>query len=309
LNLPFLDDLMKRADAQESLAERQRRQLEQLKILQRKQQEEERQYIIAQRKKERDELARQYREKEQLLAEREKMSRGRVDQLQGRASSLDDNNRELTAQLARSEQRSQVLEDEIDLLKNQLAETARLLTQTRNVGRETGQRLQALQASASQRRGGASITANSSLKRAVTARTVPGMDIRQDDDLVRISIPTDRLFMTGTAQLHQGSRAYLDQIVTVISQYYPRQRIGVEAHTDHSSSHQAANSQWESQHQMTAAQALKIFDQLTSRGMSPHQLFVLGHGGNHPIASDGTAQGQAMNRRVEIVVYPDTYAR
>ncbi len=35
------------------------------------------------------------------------------------------------------------------------------------------------------------------------------------------------------------------------------------------------------------------------------QLFVVGHGANHPIASNATLEGKNRNRRVELVVYPE----
>ena len=40
-----------------------------------------------------------------------------------------------------------------------------------------------------------------------------------------------------------------------------------------------------------------------------HTLFVVGHGGSHPIVSNATDAGRARNRRVDIVVYPETMPR
>ena len=54
---------------------------------------------------------------------------------------------------------------------------------------------------------------------------------------------------------------------------------------------------------------MAVFEQLTARNISQNQLFVLGHGGNHPLVSSGTWQGQSVNRRIEVVIYPETYGR
>jgi outer membrane protein OmpA-like peptidoglycan-associated protein len=43
--------------------------------------------------------------------------------------------------------------------------------------------------------------------------------------------------------------------------------------------------------------------------MPPRQLFVVGHGSSHPIVSNATDAGRARNRRIDIVVYPDTMPR
>ena len=304
----FLNELMRRADQQELLAQRQREEIARLGQVQSDRYDRERQYVITQREKERQELLKRYEQKQRELAAREEKYRGRFDQLRGKASNLDSNNRDLHAQLAKSQKEREVLQDQIAALKQQLDQTTQQLTQTRTVSRETGRRLQALQASASKTRGNAAIRANSSVGRPITAVQVPGMDIRQDGDLVRIAVPTDRMFMAGTASLHQGSREYLDQIANILRQHYPLQIAGVESHTDHSSG-QLVGSQWRNQHQLTAAQAMAVFEQLTARSISPHQLFVLGHGGNHPLVSGGTPEGQAVNRRVEVVVYPETHSR
>ncbi len=299
---------MKRNEEQQQLAELQQRELEELTRRQAQESERERLYVVQQREKERAALLKQYEEKERLLASREQKYRGQFDQLRNQAAGLDTNNRDLHAELARSKKETSLLQEELSLLKRRLGESTQQLSLAQRSNQEAGKRLQAIQASASRKRGNAAIRANSSVTQSITAVMVPGMDIRQDGDLVRMSIPTDKLFMQGTAQLHQGSQPYMDQITEVVRRHYPQQIVGVEAHTDHSST-QLSSTQWRNHHQLTAAQSMAIFEQLTNRNISPHQLFVLGHGGNHPLVSGGTPQGQSLNRRVEIVVYPETYGQ
>jgi outer membrane protein OmpA-like peptidoglycan-associated protein len=49
-----------------------------------------------------------------------------------------------------------------------------------------------------------------------------------------------------------------------------------------------------------------VFDYLAARTrLKAQQLFVVGHGGNHPVVSNGTAAGKARNRRIELAVYPE----
>lgn len=315
----FLNDMLKRADQQELLAEAQRKELEQLRLLQKQQSEKERAYVIKQRERERELLAKEYEEKSKLLADRERRYRGQYDQLRGRATDLDGNNRDLHAQLAKAEREKNMLRDELALLKGRLDDTTRQLSQTRNVSREAGrrlqatdQRLQALQASAAKRVGNAGIRANSSIGKSISAVDIPqsGLDIqiRQDGDTVRIGIPSDRMFMGGTASLHQGSRPYLDKVAAILEQHYPQQMVVIEAHTDHGST-PISTTQWRSHHHLTSAQAMAVLEQLTTRRVDAHRLDVMGRGGNYPLVSDGTPQGQAMNRRVEIVVYPEMYSR
>jgi len=58
------------------------------------------------------------------------------------------------------------------------------------------------------------------------------------------------------------------------------------------------------------AQAMAVYDMLTrGGGMPPRQLFVVGHGGSHPLVSNATDAGRARNRRVELVIYPETMRR
>ncbi len=219
-----------------------------------------------------------------------------------RAKELDRNNRDLYTQMAQMQQRSQLLEDQNYLLRQRLKETTDQLASAVQTSQSTEQRLQAVQAS-TVRRGGATITANSSVKRNLTAVTVPGLNIRQDGELVRIELPSDQLFAAGTATLQPGSAAQLDQVAEVIIEHYSRQVVGIEAHTD---GLPPAGTSFRNPHQLTIAQAMAVFDQLGEQHrLLADQLFVLGHGANYPLASNATSAGQQRNRRVEIVIYPE----
>jgi flagellar motor protein MotB len=61
---------------------------------------------------------------------------------------------------------------------------------------------------------------------------------------------------------------------------------------------------------MAVAQAMAVYDALTrTAGIPPQQLFVVGHGGSQPLVSNATEAGRARNRRVELVIYPETVRR
>ena len=84
---------------------------------------------------------------------------------------------------------------------------------------------------------------------------------------------------------------------------YPNQILGVEGHTDNSP---LANAQWRNNHQLSIGRAVAVYDVLvTQNRIPPSQLFMVGHGSNHPLYSNATPAGRQRNNRVELVVYPD----
>jgi len=131
---------------------------------------------------------------------------------------------------------------------------------------------------------------------------IPGLQARQDGDTIRITLPTDQLFPLGTAQLVGTAFPVLDSLAAELARNYPRQLIAIEGHTDNSPVAGGVSS-----HQLAAAQAIAVFDTLNRRNRLPAQHFyVVAQGPNRPAANNGTQAGQTANRRIELVVYPDT---
>ena len=63
---------------------------------------------------------------------------------------------------------------------------------------------------------------------------------------------------------------------------------------------------WRSNHELSNARAMAVYEVLTSSlRLRADQLFVVAHGGNHPVVSNATPEGKQRNRRVELVVYPE----
>lgn len=218
-----------------------------------------------------------------------------------RADALDANNRDLHAQIAQSRQQVDLLREQVALLQKQLGETAGRLKEMHLAKEEAEKKYQALEASTT-RRGGAMITANRSVSGSLRMIEIPGLKVRRDGDTIRIELPSDQLFAAGTSQLIGSAFPILDKVANEIAQNYPRQMIGIEGHTDGAPVFSGA-----SNHQLAMTQAMAVFDQFTRRNRLPSQhFFVSAQGSNQPLTSNATQAGRSQNRRVELVVYPDT---
>jgi flagellar motor protein MotB len=224
-----------------------------------------------------------------------------VQDLNRRVGQLDVNNADLHRQLAQAEQARQASQEQVSLLQRQLGEMATRLKDTQVAKAEVERQVNTIQAS-TRARGGATITANNSIRQSLAVVAIPGLDIRQDGEVIRIEVPADKLFAAGTAQLQTDGYRILDEVAAAVQRTYPRQRIVVEAHTDDTLSTNPTAA-----HSLATAQAQMVFQQLVQRGRVPtRQLSVLAMGENHPLVSNATPAGKAKNRRIEIVIYPDT---
>ena len=127
------------------------------------------------------------------------------------------------------------------------------------------------------------------------------LEVQADGDVIRITIPADELFRKGTSERVSQAESVIAPVVAQIRRVYPRQRVGIEGHTDDS----LAGSQ---AHQVAEAQAAEVLGLLTGAdGLPIEQVFMLAHGANHPRVSNASEAGRAKNRRIEIVVYPETF--
>lgn len=229
----------------------------------------------------------------------------RNDELNERAASLDRNNKELETLLAQTRQQSRLLEDQVAALRDQLGTANTQLAQATRQQQDTARRVKTLEAS-QQRRAEATITANNSLAQRMPRFAIEGVEVRTDGDVMRVELPGSRIFEPESARLQAEAGRLIDEVASQLMRAYPGHIIGVEGHTD---SDPAAVGRWGSNHQLSVGRAMAVYDHLVARsGAQPGQLFVVGHGSNQPVVSNGTDGGRQRNRRVELVIYPETVA-
>ncbi len=223
-------------------------------------------------------------------------------ELHARAAALDRQQQELTAVVAQLRQQVKVEQDRSRLLQTQLASTTDQLGKLRAEKDSISKEAEMLTASL-QRQRGVTIKPNNSLLTTLPRINVPGIEVRHDGDVIRIELPTDRLFQQGTNQFQPNAGQIISLAAAEIQRSYPNQKIGIEGHTD---SDPVQSYQFSSNTQLSMAQAMAVYDVLASQTrLQPGQMFVVGHGGSNPVMSNGSAAAKQRNRRVELVIYPE----
>lgn len=124
--------------------------------------------------------------------------------------------------------------------------------------------------------------------------------IQMGRDGLVISLREAGFFNSGSAQPRAGAFGTLRQIADSVGK--TAFAIRVEGHTDNMPIHSALfDSNWE----LSSARATKIARILIEQESIPaDRLSAAGYAEFHPVASNATPEGQAANRRVDLVIMP-----
>ena len=114
-----------------------------------------------------------------------------------------------------------------------------------------------------------------------------------------VTVLTDNLlFASGSDTLEPASYPLLDEIATLINLDTAKHPVVVEGYTDDVPIHTA---QFPSNWELSTGRATNVLQYLLAHGVSGTRLSAAGYADNFPVASNATAAGRALNRRVEIV--------
>ncbi len=108
---------------------------------------------------------------------------------------------------------------------------------------------------------------------------------------------SDVLFDTGKYTLKPDTKVSLAKVSGIL-QAYPGLKLQVEGYTD-----SVGGDEYNQKLSENRASAVRDF--LVSQGVSMDNISATGYGKNNPVADNGTAQGRAQNRRVQLVVSGD----
>ncbi len=113
---------------------------------------------------------------------------------------------------------------------------------------------------------------------------------------LRVVMPNGILFATDSASVQGSIQNDLYTVADNLNRY-PNTRVEVVGHTDNTGS--AAYNQ-----DLSERRAAAVASILRSAGVSGGRIASYGRGESMPVASNLTADGQAQNRRVEILIIP-----
>jgi len=120
-----------------------------------------------------------------------------------------------------------------------------------------------------------------------------GVDVsRTADNQLKVNIPSDISFDTGSATIKPQMRSVLDPFANSLKDD-PNARVTIVGHTDSTGSDAINNP-------LSMERAQSVRDYLAARGVSPTRVEVAGHGEREPVADNSSDAGRAKNRRVEI---------
>lgn len=123
-----------------------------------------------------------------------------------------------------------------------------------------------------------------------------GVSVVRKDDNITLDMPGGVTFLTDSAEVRSESYPILDKVASTLVEYHETV-VEVAGHTD--SSGNADHNQ-----KLSERRAGSVSAYLNSRGVEQKRLIVVGDGARDPVASNATAAGRQLNRRVEITIVP-----
>ncbi len=123
-----------------------------------------------------------------------------------------------------------------------------------------------------------------------------GVSVTRIGDEITLNMPSNVTFAFGSADLDARFFPVLDSVSKVVKKY-DKTLVEVAGHTDSVGSA-------ESNQSLSERRANTVAQYLISKGIARDRTIVVGAGETMPVADNSTAEGRALNRRVELSLLP-----
>jgi flagellar motor protein MotB len=121
--------------------------------------------------------------------------------------------------------------------------------------------------------------------------------VEEDGSTVRVRTTVGQLFQSGSDQLEPGRADLFERIGRAV-EAEPGQ-VTIEGHSD---SDQISGLAFPDNTALSQARAQAVAGILGTVLSNPGRISVEGYGDSRPIADNGSAEGKALNRRVEVII-------
>lgn len=112
---------------------------------------------------------------------------------------------------------------------------------------------------------------------------------------IKITFDSGILFVTNSSELQPVARVNIDNLARILNKY-PDTNILIEGATDSEGSEQYNQ-------ELSERRARSVADYHKGRGVAGSRISTVGSGELHPVASNDTAEGRQLNRRVEVAIF------
>lgn len=128
------------------------------------------------------------------------------------------------------------------------------------------------------------------------------ISIEVKDGRVMLGMKSDVLFQKGSAELSADGRDAVQQLARALGQRTADRDFQVEGHTDNDPINTAAfPNNW----YLGAARGIVVTEAMIAAGMPRHHVSAATFSDTHPVDGNTSAAGQALNRRIDVVLVPD----
>ena len=128
--------------------------------------------------------------------------------------------------------------------------------------------------------------------------------IQQTDDRLTIILLDRALFDSGSVRVKPDGQKVLKRVSDILKPV-PDKHIRVEGHTDNVPMASRYRDRFPTNWEFSTARATSVIRALLEQGgLDPEQVSASGHANTKPIAGNDTEEGRAVNRRIEIILFP-----
>ena len=125
-----------------------------------------------------------------------------------------------------------------------------------------------------------------------------GVSVTRVGDEIVLNMPGNVTFQTDSSDLNPQFFNVLDSVALVLTEY-DKTVVQVVGHTDSTGSAEYNQA-------LSERRAATVATYINTRGIDRQRILAFGRGLTQPIADNATAEGRAMNRRVELTLSPIT---
>jgi chemotaxis protein MotB len=203
-------------------------------------------------------------------------------QLRAQNDQLEEEMQKLEARLRHVEQLKNELEQVRAAREAQEAQLARVRGEVQTVGREIDR-----------------------ITKALEEKFGKSLVVTQHQDRLVLTMLGQVLFESGEAHLTPLGLDIMKQVGEVLATL-PNKNIQVEGHTDNNPIYGRLQQRYPTNWELSTARATTVLRYLIEQtGMDPKEFAATGYADTRPVVANDSEEGQAQNRRVEIVLYPE----